>query len=286
MPRMRHLATGASLAIGALLMGVGVVLLFTPARVSSDSPLWSALLTQGGWILLALCGAALSRSPSLGARLGLHRGELSVATSLVLVVGFVALSSGLHQGLVALELRETGSLGEIDAIVREARARAPSFLLALLALGIAPGIGEEILFRGFLQRGLVTRIGTHGGVVLSAAIFGLAHLDPVHSTLAFLLGAYLGAVTQLGGSIRPAILCHVVNNTLGVLAPALAPVPLSIPGAWGILPLVGLAAAALLYAGRRQRGVERSREQAPRWQSPTGKGRASGEEADRRLRGR
>ena len=39
--------------------------------------------------------------------------------------------------------------GEIDAVVREARARAPSFLLALLALGIAPGFGEEILFRFF-----------------------------------------------------------------------------------------------------------------------------------------
>jgi membrane protease YdiL (CAAX protease family) len=261
MSRSRHLATGAGLAIGVLLIGVGVVRLFAPAPVSSDSPLWSALLTQGGWILLALCGAALSRSPSLGDRLGLGRGELSAATSLVLVMGFIALSSGLHQGLVALELRETGSLGEIDAIVREARARAPSFLLALLALGIAPGIGEEVLFRGFLQRGLVTRIGAHGGVLLAAAIFGLAHFDPVHSSLAFLLGAYLGVVTQLARSIRPAILCHVVNNTLGILAPALAPGPLPIAGAWGILPLVGLAAASLLYADRRRRAAERSCEE-------------------------
>ena len=54
MPRTRHFATGAGLAIGALLMGAGVVRLFAPAPVSPDSPLWSALLTQGGWILLAL----------------------------------------------------------------------------------------------------------------------------------------------------------------------------------------------------------------------------------------
>jgi membrane protease YdiL (CAAX protease family) len=101
-------------------------------------------------------------------------------------------------------------------------------------------------------------------VVLSAAIFGLAHFDPVHSSLAFLLGAYLGVVTQLARSIRPAILCHVVNNTLGILAPALAPGPLSIAGAWGIPPLVGLAAASLLYAGRRRRAAERSCEQT-RW---------------------
>jgi len=252
MSRTARYVTSAGLAIGALLIGAGAVRLITPGPASPDAPLWGSLLAQGIWITLALCGAILSRSRGLGDRLGLGRGELSISTTLALVVGFVALSGGLHQGLVSLELRETGSLAEIDAMVREARARAPSFLLALLALGIAPGFGEEILFRGFVQRGLVPRIGARGGVVLAAAIFGLAHFDPVHSSLAFLLGAYLGVVTQLAGSIRTAILCHVVNNTLGVLAPALIPSALSIGGTWGIAPLVALGGASLFYAGRQR----------------------------------
>jgi membrane protease YdiL (CAAX protease family) len=270
MPGTGRYASASTLTIGALLIGLGLARLVAPVSPSPDWPLWRALLTQGIWALLALCGAVLSRTPKLGDSLGVGRGELSVATSLILVAGFVALSGGLHQGLVALDLRETGSLAEIDAIVREARTRTPSFLLALLALGIAPGIAEEILFRGFLQRGLVTRIGTPGGVLLTAAVFGLAHFDPIHSCIAFLLGVYLGVVTQLARSIRPAILCHVVNNTLGILAPALAPGPLPIAGSWGIPPLLGLAAASLLYASRRRRSAERSRGEAPRWGRPHG----------------
>ena len=87
-------------------------------------------------------------------------------------------------------------------------------------------------------------------MLLSAALFGLAHFDPIHSILAFLLGVYLGAVVQLAGCIRTAILCHVLNNTLGILAPALTPGALWWAGAWGIPPLLALAGAALLYAAR------------------------------------
>ena len=247
--------TGAGLVIGVLLMVAGVVLLIVPAPEIRDQPLWGALLAQGIWILLAFLGAALSRPRSLGDRLGLGRGALPISTSVVLVVGFVALSAGLHQWLVSQELRYTGSLGEIDAVVREARARAPSFLLALLALGIAPGFGEEIFFRGLIQRGLVPRLGALWGVLLAAGIFGLAHFDLVHSSLAFLLGAYLGVVTQLAGCIRTAILCHVINNALGVLTPALVPGALAIGGTWAIPLLLALAGASLLYAGWRRRSA-------------------------------
>jgi membrane protease YdiL (CAAX protease family) len=247
--------TGAGLVIGVLLMVAGVVLLIAPAPEIRDQPLWGALFTQGIWILLAFLGAVLSRARSLGDRLGLGRGALPISTSLVLVVGFVALSAGLHQWLVSLELRYTGSLGEIDAVVREARARAPSFLLALLALGIAPGFCEEVFFRGFIQRGLVPRLGAHWGVLLSAAIFGLAHFDPLHSSLAFLLGAYLGVVTQLAGCIRTAILCHLLNNALGILAPAVIPNALAVGGPWAIPLLLALAGGSLVYAVWRQRSA-------------------------------
>jgi membrane protease YdiL (CAAX protease family) len=255
MSRTTSYVTAAGFVIGVLLMGAGVGLLIAPLPTSPDTPLWGTLLIQGFWILLALCGGVLSRSRSLGDRLGLGRGSLSISTSVVLVVGFVALSGGLHLGLVSLELRETGSLAEIDAVVRSARARAPSFLLALLALGIAPGFGEEILFRGFVQRGLVDRLGILPGVLLAASLFGLAHFDPVHSSLAFLLGVYLGVVTLLAGSIRVAILCHVLNNTLGVLAPSLIPDVLRLQGPHAIAPLLALAGASLLYAGWRRRPV-------------------------------
>lgn len=272
MPRTRRDASGTGFAIGLLLVvaGVGVVLALTPAPQGPGAPLWGSLFTQAAWTLLAFYGAALSRPPSLGNRLGLGRGNLPLSTSLVLVLGFVALSGGLHQGLVSLELRETGALAEIDQLVREARTRTPSLLLALLALGVAPGFGEEILFRGFLQRGLVPRIGAFWGVALSAAVFGLAHFDPIHTSLAFLLGAYLGVVAHLAGSIRTAILCHVVNNTLGIVGPALMASGFPAGGVWAIPLLLGLAGASLLYASRQGRSPRGdSARYSSRGESPT-----------------
>ena len=255
MSRATRFVTGAGVVTGVLLMVAGLVLLITPSPEIPDQPLWGSLLMQGVWILLALSGAVFSKSRSLGDRLGLGRGVLPISTSVVLVVGFIALSDGLHQWLVSVDLRSTGSLAEIDAVVREARARPPSFLLALLALGIAPGFGEEVFFRGFIQRGLVPRLGATWGVLLAAAVFGLAHFDPIHSSLAFLLGAYLGVVTQLAGCIRTAILCHALNNTLGILAPALMPSALASGGAWAIPMLLALAGASLLYAFWQRRSA-------------------------------
>jgi membrane protease YdiL (CAAX protease family) len=136
-------------------------------------------------------------------------------------------------------------------------------LLALLALGIAPGFGEEMLFRGFLQRGLSARLGPLRGVALAAALFALAHLDPIHSSVAFVLGAYLGVVTQLAGSIRTAIVCHVLNNTLGILAPALGPYFPSVGGSWTIPALMTAGPAALLYATWRCRVARRGHRQQP-----------------------
>jgi len=262
MSRATSYVTAAGLVIGVFLMGAGVVLLIAPPPPSPDSPLWGTLLLQGFWILLALYGGVLRRSRSLGDRLGMGRGSLPISTSVVLVVGFVALSGGLHLGLVSLELRETGSLAEIDAVVRSARARAPSFLLAILALGVAPGFGEEILFRGFVQRALVDWLGALSGVLLAAFLFGLAHFDPVHSSLAFLLGVYLGVVALLAGSIRLAILCHVVNNTLGVLSLGWIPDLLPLQGPSAIAALLALAGGALLYAGRWRRPGAAKREES------------------------
>jgi membrane protease YdiL (CAAX protease family) len=262
MPHAGPDAAGTGFPKGLLpvVVGAGMALALMPVPEGPDAALWGTLFTQAAWILLAFWGAALSRPPGPGHRLGLGRGDLPISTSLALVLGFVALSGGLHQGLVSLGLRETGALAEIDELVREARTRAPTLLLAFLALGMAPGFGEEILFRGFLQRGLIPRLGVFWGVLLSAAVFGLAHFDPIHSSLAFVLGAYLGVVVHLAGSIRTAILCHVVNNTLGILGPAMMPSGFPAGGAWAIPLLLGLAGAALLYAARRRR--------SPRGDSP------------------
>jgi membrane protease YdiL (CAAX protease family) len=137
-------------------------------------------------------------------------------------------------------------------VVREASPVRP--LLVWLAVGLAPALGEELLFRGFLLRLLTRRWPGAGAVLGSAAVFGAAHLDPVQGVAAFLLGGYLAALTQRAGSLRPALLLHAVNNSLAVAGgagwlPEVGDLGSPVQAAAGL----GLACACLAAALREPR---------------------------------
>ena len=253
----------ASVWLGAgflIAMGGAALLARYPNDVSAK--LTVGLATQVLWVCLAFGIALLLGAARPAQRLGLGPGRLGVPSLVLLVAGFAVFSNGLNALLIWIDVRDTGTLAELDATVAQAQTRAPTFSLALLALGLAPGVGEEILFRGLLQRGLVPRIGALAGIVAAAAVFALAHLDPVHSSVALLLGVYLGSVAHLAGSVRASIACHVVNNTLGLLAPLLglghirASALLVIPGLLG----VGLVPLAWVY---RRAGTPPGEKEAP-----------------------
>jgi membrane protease YdiL (CAAX protease family) len=215
--------------------------------------LWEGLQVQLLWVLVALAGTLLLPGKGVVAKLGLGPGRLALPRVLLAVAGFLLLSNGLHRAILALGLFEGSSLAELDRLAREASAEAP--LLVLLALGLAPALGEELLFRGLLLRTLAGRLGGPAAVLGSAALFGAAHLDPVHGAAAFLLGAYLGAVAWRAGSVRTPVLCHAANNTLAVLgAQGWVPEPGPPGDPWLAALALGLAAACLaLAAGLLQR---------------------------------
>ena len=82
---------------------------------------------------------------------------------------------------------------------------------------IAPLV-EELLFRGFLLPPLVRRLGAAGGVGISAVLFGLMHLsDPQAVPPLIVLGAVLGWLRLRSGSLWPALLLHVCNNSVAFL---------------------------------------------------------------------
>jgi membrane protease YdiL (CAAX protease family) len=197
--------------------------------------LWRDLQGQLLWVLLAFAGAALLPGRGLAERLGLVRGRLGPGRTTLALLGFLLLSNGLHRVIVGLELLEGSTLGEIDSVVREAAPTAP--LLVLVAVGLAPAFGEELLFRGLFFRWLAVRLPGPAAVLGSAAVFGLAHLDLVQGPAAFLLGAYLAALVWRGGSLLPAILCHAANNTIAVL------------GVQGLVPGLGAPGDPFLAAG-------------------------------------
>jgi membrane protease YdiL (CAAX protease family) len=89
--------------------------------------------------------------------------------------------------------------------------------IAILIIGIGPGIGEELWCRGFLGRGLVGRYGVVVGIALTSFFFGLIHLDPAQGTMAMLMGVCLHYVYQTTRSLWLSILLHFMNNSLSVI---------------------------------------------------------------------
>jgi hypothetical protein len=86
------------------------------------------------------------------------------------------------------------------------------FLLGFLVIGVLPGIGEELIFRGILQRNLISYINPHIAILLTAIIFSAIHLQFYGFFPRMFLGLLLGYVYFWSGNLNLAIWAHIFNN--------------------------------------------------------------------------
>ncbi len=91
-------------------------------------------------------------------------------------------------------------------------------LLTLQALALVTPISEEVLFRGFVLRGMMQNIGPGPAVVGTALVFAAFHLDPGTVIPIFFTGLALGFVYVKTGSLWPCIAAHAGQNALALLA--------------------------------------------------------------------
>ena len=82
---------------------------------------------------------------------------------------------------------------------------------------VAPLV-EEIFFRGFLFQGFRQKYGWLPAMLLSSAIFGAAHLDPVSLIPTFILGCVLAYIYHRSNSVWPGVLYHAAINSFSLLA--------------------------------------------------------------------
>ena len=87
------------------------------------------------------------------------------------------------------------------------------YIFLFLAVVIVAPIGEEIVFRGFLQKFLeeywkdITR-----AVLVTSLFFAMIHFNPFWTIQIYLLGVILGFLAWKTKSVIPSILLHIVNN--------------------------------------------------------------------------
>ncbi len=225
---------GATVVV-ALGLGIGTILLIGPATlVGGDltdmSGLLDVLAAEGllqPWLLLMMTAmlvgeASMPLSAWLFGALKYHCGwralgfrsfrafdGITLAAIVVLVgllVGFLYDMLFRHLGLdtpsnLPAGLAETGlGLG----------------IVFVLAAVVAP-VAEETFFRGFILAGIGKRLGNAWGIVLSALLFSVAHMQPGALLPIFILGLLLGGLYVRTRSIWPCILTHFAYNSIAML---------------------------------------------------------------------
>jgi hypothetical protein len=87
-----------------------------------------------------------------------------------------------------------------------------------IALSVTAGICEETIFRGYLQRQFMALTkSAPAGILLSAAAFGAAHAYQGFRMVILigLFGAMFGILAYWRGSVRPGMIVHAWQDSLG-----------------------------------------------------------------------
>ena len=89
------------------------------------------------------------------------------------------------------------------------------YIVLLFIIAGSAGICEEILFRGFILRAY-EKLGMWPGIIITALLFSILHLNIQNILAPFFLGIVLGFVVYKTNSIFAGIIGHFTNNAISV----------------------------------------------------------------------
>jgi membrane protease YdiL (CAAX protease family) len=88
----------------------------------------------------------------------------------------------------------------------------------LIVIAVIPAIGEELTFRGIIQKLLNRWFGhPHWAILLTAFLFSAMHVQFLSFIPRFFLGIILGYLFYWSGSIWLTMLVHFINNAVAVV---------------------------------------------------------------------
>ena len=97
-----------------------------------------------------------------------------------------------------------------------------------LVVCILAPLAEEVIFRGAVLRTMLEHwegSKRWTAIIISALLFGLAHMNPAQIPHAFLMGVLLGWLYERSSSLIPCVVLHCANNTIAYLMTAAYPAP-------------------------------------------------------------
>lgn len=219
-PPFSDVSWGPQLAIGGVLLALGVGTLMAIPAVIVDSPgdgnlstganVIAQLATALGFVLVPILIA--SRWGEASVREALRR--LGVRGFDGEALGWAALAAIAYLAFAAIYASLFGVPEQED--IADSFGTLP---LQILLIVIAAPISEELCFRGMVFGGMRTRLPVWAAALISGLIFGLLHaltgLSAVPPLMAF--GVILALLYEKTGSIVPGIILHMLNNSVALI---------------------------------------------------------------------
>ncbi len=148
-----------------------------------------------------------------------------VAIFMVIIIPFVNLLGYLNQQIVLPELLKPIEIwmknSELQAAELTERLldvrNVQGLLFNVFLIAILPAIGEELYFRGIVQKVLSNEKHVIFGIWSAAFIFSAIHLQFYGFFPRLLLGAFFGYLLYWSGNLWLPILAHFINNVMAVL---------------------------------------------------------------------
>ncbi len=257
----------SQMAVIALLLALGFSLADLQAGFPTLSPAQLMAMLALSQLLSYLVPAVIAARTLFGENwlgvLGLRPfpAPLKLLLGLLIFIATVPFTAYLAQLNLSLDLSEWQAAieGDIAEVLEEiiVNTSLPIFFLVLIAVAALPALGEEMVFRGLLQPGFVKMTGSsHFGIWLTAAFFGLVHLQFAGILPRVFLGAVLGFLAWHSQRLWIPVVAHALFNGVQAVAARLGALDVVAdasdeasrhPSVWWGLASAALAASALHY---------------------------------------
>ncbi len=206
--------------------GTGLNELMTPDGLATfladnaDKVIWANTIGQIFGLLIPGLLFARMHSSTVRAFIRLRKTTgyhlLWSSIGLLGLIPLVHFSAGFFDSLPWPEWVRTLEDGQM-ALIEQILAQDFSLVFAISMLALTPAICEEVLFRGFVQRQAERSLGIWGGILFSGIIFGFYHLRLTQAIPLSLLGIFMAWLTWQTRSLWPAILVHLINNSMAAV---------------------------------------------------------------------
>lgn len=143
--------------------------------------------------------------------IGLRHVTLILFAALVFVLGSLLIKFA-YQAFAAQSVDTGGFFDPLYADGSDA-----SLAGVLLSLVIIPAICEELFFRGVILAEY-RPLGEGNAILISAICFAMLHFSVSNFPVYLFAGLLLGVVTAVSRSVIPAVLLHLLSNTLNIYA--------------------------------------------------------------------